>query len=119
MNILEYIEEFYPIRDRVERLIKDPYTLVKESDDLPFDEIKYIDGKIQKVVECADGEYIPVFDLLLYDKEDVLKMQDSAFKEMYLAYIDQIDIKSVSIQEIMSAVREYEKHKADLKEKLS
>lgn len=118
MTILEYIEEYYPIQERVDRLMRDPFTLVKESDDLPYDEIMFYDGKVQKVV-LYDDEIIPVYDLLLYDPSDVDAMPDGAFKEMYKIYMEQVDIKTLSIQEIMSAVRDYEQHKAELKEKVS
>lgn len=120
MDIRQFCEEYYPVKERIRQVVQDPYLLVKECDDLPYDDIQFIDGRLQKVVYLDDSRdsVVPVYDILLYSKEDMEKEPDSPFKDMYNAYMDQIDIKSMSIQEIMSAVRDYEQHKADIQRKV-
>lgn len=119
MNIKQFCEEFYPIKEKVRQIVQDPYLLVKECDSLPYDAIQVVDGKLQKVVFLDDSQdnVVPVYDLLSYSKEDMEKESDSPFKDMYNIYMSQIDMKSISIQEIMSAVKDYEQHKADIQRK--
>ena len=120
MNIKQFCEEYYPVKEKIRQIIQDPYLLVKECDSLPYDAIQVVDGKLQKVVYLDDSQesVIPVYDLLAYSKEDMDKEPDSPFKDMYNIYMSQIDLKSISIQEIMSAVSDYEQHKKELQRKV-
>lgn len=69
-------------------------------------------------LDDSQDNVVPVYDLLSYSKEDMEKEPDSPFKDMYNIYMSQIDMKSISIQEIMSAVKDYEQHKADIQRKV-
>jgi len=107
MTLLEYIDDYYPIRDQVERKIKDPITMIMEKDDLPCDDVKAVDGKLQKVVYMTDDEYIPVIELLSYVREEVERMPDSDFKEVWFAYMDNITVNDMDLRTIVEVSKQY------------
>ena len=108
MTLREYIDEQYPVNNLIEHYTKDPYTRVMNADFLPYDKICMYDGKLQKVVEISDDEVIPVLDLLSYDERDVVKCSQE-FKDAYYAYMDNIVLESVDVQDIIHMSRNYKK----------
>lgn len=118
-TILDFIEKEYDITPRLRAKYADPIKRIEEEDDLPFDEIKCIDGDYLKVVYINDDNYITVIDLLSYRKEDVEKMEPSDFKDTYIAYMQNVTIEEGQLEFLMTTAREYKKtreHKKELVE---
>lgn len=107
MTIPEFIDERFPIDDLIKEMKSSPIQRILDNDDLPCDDVRFIDGALQKVVEVSADVYVPVTEILSYCKEDVDKMNDVDFKTAYTAYMGLIDVTDVCIESIMSAVREY------------
>ena len=118
MTLREYIEEQYPIDKLIEKVVSDPYTRVMEADVLPYDKICMFDGKLQKVVEISDDEVIPVVDLLSLEEQD-LKGCSPEFVDTYRAYMDNVVLEDVNVQEIMGISRNYKKNKEKKLERIS
>lgn len=114
MTIPEFIDERFPIDDLIAEMKSSPIQRVLDNDDLPCDDVRYVNGALQKVVEVTADVYVPVTEILSYCKEDVDKMNDVDFKNAYTAYMGLIDVTDVNIESIMSAVREY---KANMEKK--
>lgn len=115
MTFVEYINTYYDARDRIYSKMKNPIQRVMEADGLPCDAVRVVDGELQKVVFLNDDgdDVIPVVELITYTKEEIEKINDSALKEVYYAYMDNVRIEDVNIKEIInSAVLFQEKRKA-------
>lgn len=109
MNILEFIEEQYPIRDRVIVKLEDPYTRVKNMDDLPFDIIGPDEvGHITKLVEVEDSKFISVVELIGMTRDDVLHTGDAALLIVWENYMSQVDLHDMNIIDIMESVRAHQ-----------
>lgn len=108
MNILEFIETQYPIKDKVREKLEDPYKRIAEMDELPYDSIGPDEtGRITKLVEIDDTRSVPVLELISYTEDDVKKMEDSAYYDAWKAYMSNIDINDINIVDIMSCVQRY------------
>ena len=118
MTFKEFIRDKYPIKDKIRSLNEDPIKRIMEQDDLPFDKIISVDGVFQKVVYVSEDSYVTVMDILSYYPEEVAKMEDVDFKEAYFAYMDNIDISDVNIENIMAASKEYKSQKEKKEELL-
>lgn len=115
MTFVEYINTYYDARDRIYSKMKNPIQRVMEADGLPCDAVRVVDGELQKVVFLNDDgdDVIPVVELITYTNEEIEKINDSALKEVYYAYMDNVRIEDVNIKEIInSAVLFQEKRKA-------
>lgn len=119
MTLYEYCTEYRPIHEKIALIKSDPIKRVLEMDSLPCDGVKMIDGQLQKVVEITSDSYISVIDLLSYSKEDVDKMTDVDFKSVYYAYMDNIDLTDISVESLMTAVRDYSANKDKKRELLN
>jgi len=108
MKMREYIDRFYPIREKVEQKIKDPVQRVLEEDDLPCDEVLPVNGALQKVVYINTSEYVPVIELLSYSKQDIEKLPvGDDFRSTWEVYMENVDVQIVTIQELISASQDY------------
>lgn len=108
MNMLDFIETQYPIKDRVKDRLSDPYKRVAEMDSLPYDVIGPDEnGVVTKLIEIDDTTFIPVVELISYSRDDVEKMTDEAFKVAYFAYMDNVDIMDVSFIDLQECAREF------------
>lgn len=116
MTLKEYIRDYHPIKEQVQRKLKSPITLILEQDSLPCDGVKPVDGTLQKIVYISDDEYVPVLDLLSYTKEDIEKLGDEDFKSTWFAYMENVDSDDVDINSIMMASKEYQAAKKRKKE---
>ena len=122
MNLKEFVRDKYPIGDRIRRMKEDPITQVMENDDLPYDEIKLVDGIYQKVVMLDDTEYIAITDLLMLTKEEVDQMKDESFKQVYKAFMENVEVEIVDINNISNSLKELDsmkKRKQELLGRLS
>ena len=117
MNLVEFIDEYYPIDEKIKQYEADPFKRIMDNDDLPYDDIRMYEGKLQKVVYLSDDEVIPVFELLSYTAEDIKKLNNAELSSVYNAYMDNIDVTDMTIEEIMSAVQDYSRAKEN-KERL-
>jgi hypothetical protein len=109
MNIIEFIETQYPIKDRVRAKLEDPYARVANMDDLPYDKIgpdEY--GKPTKLVEVDDERYISVMDLIGMSKDEVDKTGDTALQNVWEVYMSQIDLQDINIIDIMECVKQHQ-----------
>lgn len=112
MTILEFIEEQYPIKDRVEDKLSDPYRKILESDDFPYDKIGPDEfGVPTKLIEIEEGYYMPVLELISMTREDALALDDKYFFSVWEDYMKNIDIQAVNIIDIMECVRAYKENK--------
>ena len=119
MNILEFIETQYPIKDRVRLKLEDPYKRIDNMDDLPYDIIgPDNDGVITKLVEVEDNRYISVMDLIGLTKEEVTTSGDIALQNVWDAYMSQIDLQDMNIVDIMDCVKQYQSIVKGREEKL-
>lgn len=106
MNILEFIETQYPIRDKVAAKLVDPYDRVANNDDLPYDVIGPDEsGHFTKLIEVDDNRMVSVVDLISYSREDVLAMNDPAMLVVWDNYMSQIDLKDINITDILDCVK--------------
>lgn len=106
MDILEFIETQYPIRERVASRLTDPYDRVANSDDLPYDIIGPDDtGHFTKLIEVEDNRFISVVDLISYSREDVERTGDTALYQVWVNYMSQIDLRDMNITDILECVR--------------
>lgn len=119
MTILEFIEQQYPIRQRVQERLQDPYKRIADSDDLPYDIIGPDEfGNVTKLVEIDNDRYISVMELIGYTQEEIDKSEDSALIIAYDAYMSQIDFEDLNILDIMESVRMHSATVSKRKEKL-
>lgn len=119
MNILEFIEQYYPIMDRVKDKLSDPYKRIAEMDDLPYDKIGPDEnGHVTKLVEVDETTYISVAELISYSEEDIKKMEDEALKNVWYAYMDNVDIMDLNFVDLQECVRSYLSQSEKRKEQL-
>lgn len=115
MTFVEYINTYYDARDRIYSKMKNPVQRVMEADGLPCDAVRVVDGELQKVVFLNDdgSDFVPVIELITYTKDEISKINDPMLKEVYEAYMDNVEVEDVNIKEIInSAVLFQEKRKA-------
>lgn len=110
MVLRDYIQEQYPIKGIIERYASDPYTRIMNADCLPYDRICMYDGKLQKVVEVSDEEVIPVLDVLSWEESD-LEGCSQEYKDIYHAYMDNVVLESLDVQEIINLSKSYKQSK--------
>lgn len=111
MTLKEYIRDYYPIQEKLQIIKNDPIKRIMEQDDLPYDGIVVVDGKLQKVVYSSDDEFIPVLEILSYNKEEVEKSTDTEFKTIWNAYMDNVEVTDLNLETIMAASKEYIENK--------
>lgn len=116
MKLREYIDKYYPIREKVMRKLKNPVQRVLEMDDLPCDDVRAVDGQLQKIIYVNDEEYVSVVDILSYTKGDIDKMSDCDFKSAWLAYMENVHVEDISIEELMRVSKEYVKNQRQRRE---
>lgn len=120
MTILDFIETQYPIKDRIQNKLSDPYRRIAESDDFPYDKIgPDEDGIPTKLIEIDDCTYIPVMELISMTKEEVEQKNDPVFKEIWEEYMKDIDVQAVNVIDIMECVRTYREMRARKEEQAS
>lgn len=120
MNILEFIETQYPIRNKIKDRLTDPYKRIAEMDDLPYDCIGMDEsGHMTKMVEVDDYTKIPIIDLLSYTEEEIKKQPDENLRNVWYAYMEQVDVKDVNFIDIMESAREYKSVMNKRKEQLN
>lgn len=106
MTILEFITEQYPIRERVQARLEDPYKKIENNDDLPFDKIGPDEfGNITKLVEIEDNRYISVMDIIGYTREEIEHSGDIPLLIAYDTYMSQINLEDINIVDIMECVK--------------
>jgi len=119
MTILEFIEQQYPIKQRVQERLQDPYKRIADSDDLPYDIIGPDEfGNVTKLVEIDNDRYISVMELIGYTQEEIDKSDDAALAIAYEAYMSQVDFEDLNILDIMESVRMHANTVRRRKEKL-
>ena len=119
MTILEFIEQQYPIKQRVQERLQDPYKRIADSDDLPYDIIGPDEfGNVTKLVEIDNDRYISVMELIGYTQEEIDKSDDAALATAYEAYMSQVDFEDLNILDIMESVRMHANTVRRRKEKL-
>lgn len=120
MNILQFIEEQYPIKDRIKERLSDPYKRIMEMDDLPFDVIGPDEnGNITKLVEIDDIRTISVVELVALDEADVKQLKDSDLEKVWKSYMSLINIKDYNVIDIMECVKQYKSIANKRKEQLN
>lgn len=118
MTLKDYIEEQFPIDRLISQYASDPIARIMNADGLPFDKICVYEGKLQKVVEISEDEYVSVLDLISLEEKD-LKGCAPEFIAVYHAYMDNIELEDVDVLEILNISRNYRKRKEQIKERIS
>lgn len=109
MNILEFIETQYPIKERVLAKLENPYKRIEEMDDLPYDKIGPDEfGNITKLVEVEEGRYVSVMELMGYSREELVASKDEALLQVWEVYMSQIDLEDLNIVDIMECVKQHQ-----------
>lgn len=120
MNILQFIEEQYPIKDRIKERLSDPYKRIMEMDDLPFDVIGPDEnGNITKLVEIDDIRTISVVELVALDEADVKQLKDPDLEKVWRSYMSLINIKDYNVIDMMECVKQYKSIANKRKEQLN
>ena len=108
MNILEFIETHYPIKEKIRGRLEDPYARIANMDNLPYDKIGPDEcGTITKLVEVDDNRYVSVMDLIAMSEDEVRESKDEALIIAYTNYMGLVDIEDMNISDIMECVRQY------------
>lgn len=115
MTIKEYIETRFSIDELVASKVGNPVERVLNNDSLPYDDIIYIDGALQKVVEINDSEVITVIELLSYTKDDISKMNND-IADAYRAYMSLVTVDENDFDILVGLSREYMDNKAKKQE---
>lgn len=119
MNIIEFIETSYPIKDKILARLQDPYKRIADSDDLPYDVIGPDDnGVVTKLVEVDENRFISVSDLIGFSRSEVVASKDVALLEVYDAYMSQIDLTDLNIIDILECVHTHKNIVNERKAKL-
>ena len=109
MNILEFIETQYPIKERVLAKLENPYKRIEEMDDLPYDKIGPDEfGNVTKLVEVEEGRYVSVMELMGYSREELVASKDEALLLVWEVYMSQIDLEDLNIVDIMESVKQHQ-----------
>lgn len=109
MNILEFIETQYPIKERVLAKLENPYKRIEEMDDLPYDKIGPDEfGNVTKLVEVEEGRYVSVMELMGYSREELVASKDEALLLVWEVYMSQIDLEDLNIVDIMECVKQHQ-----------
>lgn len=110
MFIQDFIRDYYPVEDRIQALNSDPYKMIEEADDLPYDYIGLDDyGVLTKLIRIDDVRRISVADILSMTREECL--EDPQLLTVYDIYMSQIDVQDVNITDIMASARQYKDSK--------
>ena len=118
MTFKEFIEEHYDIEKLLPWNIKTLEQIVLESDDLPCDDIKYVDGKLTKIVYINDEEFVSVEEILSYNSKEVEKMKACDFKKVYTTYMEGVEetiLENDKIQMICTQIQERKQKERMLK----
>lgn len=107
MTIVQYIQEKYPIHNRIRELVSNPYATIANEDGLPYDEIgPDEDGNITKlVVVNNEGRKISVIDLITLTPEEL--DTDLELKNVYENYMMQVDLEEVNLCDIAKMAKSY------------
>lgn len=107
MTIVQYIQEKYPIHNRIRELVANPYATIANEDGLPYDEIgPDEDGNITKLVLVnSEGRKISVIDLITLTPEEL--DTDLELKNVYDNYMMQVDLEEVNLCDIAKMAKSY------------
>lgn len=119
LTFREYISKYYNVSDRIKARIVNPKEIVKNRDDLPYDDIIYIDGELQKVVYITDDSAISIVELISYTRDDIVKTGDIDLINVYDNYMEQVDVKDLDIVSLIAAAQIFMKDKKDERLRLS
>lgn len=120
MNILEFIEEKYPIREKVLSRLEDPYKRIANEDNLPYDKIGPDEsGVITKLVEVEEGRFISVKELISFYPDDVEIQTDEALRNVYTNYMQHIQIEDINIADILAIVKKHKELASKKEEQLN
>lgn len=88
---------------------KTVYEQLQEQDDFPYDDIRVSDdGVLTKVVYIDDNDrYIDIYELMSYDRADIVNMKDVDLLQVYDNYMSLIDTEDVSIADTVHLAREW------------
>lgn len=112
MQILEYIANLYPIKDRVKSLLEDPIKIIAESDALPYEVIEddgY--GELTKCMYYKDG-VIPVWEILSYDRDEVMATKDEELITIWENYMEMVTVEDVNIGQLYTLSNAYKEQKS-------
>lgn len=113
MTFQEYIKKHYDVSARIRARIINPKEVIKNRDDLPYDDIKYVDGELQKIVYIDDDDFISVAELISYTIDDISKIPNNDLKQLYDNYMSQINVEDVDLLSLISAAQVFMKDKKD------
>ena len=112
MNMIDFIEQVYPIKDMLKVRLSNPIKAVMEKDNLPYDSIGLDEnGNLTKMVEIEDGHSIPVVELISYTEEEIERTNNENLRETWKAYMSQVDVQDVEIADIIASARKYDEIK--------
>lgn len=88
---------------------KSVYEQLQEQDDFPYDAIRVNeDGVLTKVVYLDDTDrYIDIYELMSYDRADIVKLKDVDLLQVYDNYMSLIDTEDINIADTVHLAREW------------
>lgn len=119
LTFRDYIQKYYNVSDRIKARIINPKDIVKNRDDLPYDDIIYIDGELQKVVYITEDTAISIVELISYTRDDILKTGDVDLINVYDNYMEQVDVKDMDIMSLIAAAQIFMKDKKEERLRMS
>lgn len=111
MTFQDYIKKHYDVSARIRARIINPKEIIKNRDDLPYDDILFIDGEFQKAVYIDDDTAISVAELISYTHDDIKKVSNRDLILLYENYMSQINVEDVDIMGLISAAQVFMKDK--------
>ena len=109
MTIIQFIEERYPIKEKLKAIFSDPYALIENEDGLPYDVIAPDEfGHLTKMVYVNEDRMISVMDLISFSREEL--DSDIELQCVWDIYMSQVTMEEVNFADIMRSARNYKEH---------
>lgn len=119
LTFQEYINRYYNVADRIRARLINPKEAVAMRDDLPYDDVIYIDGELQKVVYVTDDTPISVVELLSYTYDDMHKINDPDLITVYDNYMEQVNVEDVDMASLISAAQTFMREKKEARMRMA
>ena len=99
MNLRDFLETKYDVREQIATLKSNPILDFINSDIFPFDFIDNQDGELVKMLYYADGKKtISVLNLLSYRREDLVRYKDMELLELYDIYTEDLHLEELDME---------------------
>lgn len=113
LTFQEYIKQYYNVTEKIRARVVNPVDAIRQADSMPYDDIIFYEGELQKVVYLDADTPIPVAELIGYTKEEIDKINDAALTNVYVNYMENIETSDMDVQSLIQAAQMFMKDKRD------